>query len=82
MIFFPFRRRCGGIVWEWLADPMHERPVIVGSLALAFPALQLALLLPGKGGIFFLLLAGGFCLLSSERSLEFHNNVIIISHGG
>ncbi|RLA83290.1 MAG: hypothetical protein DRG40_06950 [Deltaproteobacteria bacterium] len=61
---FLFGGAVGGIVGGWLADRMYERPVIAGSLALAFPALQLALLLPGVGGICSLL-AGGFCLLSS-----------------
>jgi FSR family fosmidomycin resistance protein-like MFS transporter len=54
----------GGILGGWLSDRLGERTVIVGSLALSFPALQLALLLEGALGT-FLLMIGGFWLLAS-----------------
>jgi FSR family fosmidomycin resistance protein-like MFS transporter len=62
--FFLFGGAVGGIVGGWLADRLHERPIIAGSFAIAFPTLQLALMLPGAWGTAFLML-GGFCLLSS-----------------
>jgi len=62
--FFLFGGAVGGIVGGWLADRLHERAVIAGSLAIAFPLLQLFLMVPGTWGTAFLML-GGFCLLSS-----------------
>jgi FSR family fosmidomycin resistance protein-like MFS transporter len=64
--FFLLGGAVGGLVGGWLADAdrVHERAVIAGSLAIAFPALQLSLLLSGVWGTAFLIL-GGFCLLSS-----------------
>ena len=62
--FFLLGGAVGGIVGGWLADRVHERVVIAGSLAIAFPMFQLSLMLPGVWGIAFLML-GGFCLLSS-----------------
>jgi MFS transporter, FSR family, fosmidomycin resistance protein len=62
--FFLLGGAVGGIVGGWLADRVHERVVIAGSLAIAFPLLQLSLMLPGVWGTAFLML-GGFCLLSS-----------------
>ena len=61
---FLFGGALGGIVGGWLSDRLGERSVIAGSLILAFPALQLALILPGVWGTLLLML-GGFCLLSS-----------------
>ncbi|MBW1999137.1 MAG: MFS transporter [Deltaproteobacteria bacterium] len=61
---FLFGGALGGIVGGWLSDRLHERFVIAGSLAMAFPTLQLALMLPGVWGTIFLLV-GGFFLLSS-----------------
>jgi FSR family fosmidomycin resistance protein-like MFS transporter len=61
---FLFGGSLGGIVGGWLADRLGERSVIVGSLILAFPTLQLALILPGVWGTLLLML-GGFCLLSN-----------------
>ena len=62
--FFLLGGAVGGIVGGWLADRVHERAVIAGALAIAFPTLQLSLMLPGGWGIAFLML-GGFCLLAS-----------------
>ena len=61
---FLFGGSLGGIIGGWLSDRLGERSVIVGSLILAFPTLQLALILPGVWGTLLLML-GGFCLLSS-----------------
>jgi FSR family fosmidomycin resistance protein-like MFS transporter len=61
---FLFGGSLGGIVGGWLSDRLGERSVIVGSLILAFPTLQLALILPGVWGT-LLLMVGGFCLLSN-----------------
>lgn len=54
----------GGIVGGWLSDRLGGRTIIVGSLALSFPALQLAFLLPGAWGTLWLMI-GGFLLLAS-----------------
>lgn len=54
----------GGLLGGWLSDRMGEKAVIVASLALAFPTLQLALSFAGLWGTFFLMLGGG-CLLAS-----------------
>lgn len=62
---FLFGGAFGGVVGGWFSDRLGERPVIAGSLALAFPALQLALILTGVWGTLLLML-GGFCLLSSS----------------
>jgi FSR family fosmidomycin resistance protein-like MFS transporter len=55
----------GGLVGGWLADRAHERAVIASSLIIAFPLLQLSLMIPGVWGSGFLML-GGFCLLSNS----------------
>jgi FSR family fosmidomycin resistance protein-like MFS transporter len=54
----------GGIAGGWLSDRLEARAVIVGSLALAFPTLELALVAPGFWGTVLLML-GGFWLLAS-----------------
>lgn len=61
---FLFGGALGGIVGGWLSDRLGERLVIAVSLALAFPTLQLALILQGAGRI-ILLMVGGLFLLSS-----------------
>jgi FSR family fosmidomycin resistance protein-like MFS transporter len=62
--FFLLGGAVGGLVGGWLADRVRERVVIAGSLVIAFPMLQLSLMLTGVWGTVFLIL-GGFCLLSS-----------------
>jgi len=62
---FLFGGVLGGIVGGWISDRLGEGPVIVGSLAMAFVILELALILPGLWGTFFLIL-GSFCLVSSN----------------
>ncbi len=62
---FLFGGALGGIVGGWFSDRLGERLVIAGSLALAFPAFQLALIFPGIWGTLLLML-GGFFLLSSS----------------
>jgi FSR family fosmidomycin resistance protein-like MFS transporter len=62
--FFLLGGAVGGLVGGWFADRVRERMVIAGSLVIAFPMLQLSLMLIGVWGTVFLIL-GGFCLLSS-----------------
>lgn len=61
---FLFGGALGGIIGGWLADRLNERSVIAGSLVLAVPTLQVALMILGGWGIVFLIL-GGLFLLSS-----------------
>lgn len=62
---FMFGGALGGIVGGWFSDRLGERPVIAGSLVLAFSAFQLALVFSGLWGTLLLML-GGFCLVSSS----------------
>jgi FSR family fosmidomycin resistance protein-like MFS transporter len=61
---FPLGGTSGGVCGDWLSDHLGGRMIISVSLALAFPALQLALGLQGPVAM-SLLVAGGFCLLVS-----------------
>jgi FSR family fosmidomycin resistance protein-like MFS transporter len=54
----------GGITGGWLSDRLGEKSVIAWTLAMAFPFLQLGLIVRGAWGVLFLMLGAG-CMMAN-----------------